>query len=100
MWTVPVQTTAADIEVVGARLVRRFGPEAERWLAEVPAVAARVASRRGSRSVSRPRSRGGARVAIPEESAPAVVGFYPAGAGSVSPTGVSSGPAQARQQQV
>jgi streptomycin 6-kinase len=32
---------------VGARLVDRFGPEAEGWLAEVPSLAARLASRWG-----------------------------------------------------
>jgi hypothetical protein len=31
----------------GARLVSRFGPAAEGWLGEVPAVAARLASRWG-----------------------------------------------------
>jgi len=35
------------MEDVGARLVRRFGPEVDRWLAEVPAVSARLASRWG-----------------------------------------------------
>lgn len=35
------------MEDVGARLVRRFGPEAERWLAEVPLVAERLAARWG-----------------------------------------------------
>ncbi|MFC0107996.1 aminoglycoside phosphotransferase family protein [Kibdelosporangium aridum] len=35
------------MEDVGARLVGRFGPEAEGWLADVPAVAARLASRWG-----------------------------------------------------
>jgi streptomycin 6-kinase len=35
------------MEDVGARLVRRFGPEAEGWLAEVPLVAERLAARWG-----------------------------------------------------
>ncbi|MGW4523076.1 aminoglycoside phosphotransferase family protein [Amycolatopsis sp. NPDC004378] len=36
-----------DMEDVSARLVRRFGPEADGWLAEVPDLAARLASRWG-----------------------------------------------------
>src|SRR5690349_10685212 len=36
-----------DMEDVRARLVSRFGPDAEGWLAEVPAQAARLASRWG-----------------------------------------------------
>jgi streptomycin 6-kinase len=36
-----------DIAVVGARLADRFGPDVAGWLAEVPAVAARLASRWG-----------------------------------------------------
>ena len=42
-----VQATAVDMEDVAARLTNRFGPEAEGWLAEVPAVAARLAARWG-----------------------------------------------------
>ncbi|MEV7045673.1 phosphotransferase [Amycolatopsis sp. NPDC051061] len=36
-----------DIGEAGARLVSRFGPEAEGWLDEVPALATRLASRWG-----------------------------------------------------
>jgi streptomycin 6-kinase len=42
-----VQTDAVDMGVVKARLVGRFGPEAERWLTEVPSLAAELASRWG-----------------------------------------------------
>ncbi|GAA3257116.1 aminoglycoside phosphotransferase family protein [Dactylosporangium siamense] len=40
-------TAAVDMGDVGARLVGRFGPEVEGWLAEVPTLAARLASRWG-----------------------------------------------------
>jgi streptomycin 6-kinase len=42
-----VQTTAVDMGDVRARFVARFGPEVEGWLAEVPTLAARQASRWG-----------------------------------------------------
>jgi len=42
-----VQTTGVDIADVGARLGARFGPEADSWLAGVPPLAARLASRWG-----------------------------------------------------
>jgi streptomycin 6-kinase len=45
-----------DTEDVGARLVGRFGPGAEEWLARVPALAARLASRWAWSSVSRSRA--------------------------------------------
>jgi streptomycin 6-kinase len=36
-----------DIEEAGAPVVARFGPGAGKWLAEVPAIAARLASEWG-----------------------------------------------------
>jgi streptomycin 6-kinase len=42
-----VQTTGVNMGDVGARLVGRFGPEAEGWLAEIPTLAAWLASRWG-----------------------------------------------------
>ncbi len=39
--------TEVDLEDIGVRLASRFGPDAEGWLAEVPALAARLASRWG-----------------------------------------------------
>lgn len=47
MLAVGVQTTGVDMAEVGALLARRFGPEAESWLGEVPAIATRLASRWG-----------------------------------------------------
>jgi hypothetical protein len=41
------QTAGVHIGEAGARLVDRFGPGVERWLDEVPALAARVASQWG-----------------------------------------------------
>ncbi len=41
------RTTAVDMRDVSAWLVGRFGPEVEGWLAEVPTLAARLASRWG-----------------------------------------------------
>ncbi len=42
-----VEITGVDMEDVGTRLVGRFGPEAEDWLAEVSNLATRLASRWG-----------------------------------------------------
>ncbi|MFJ1764752.1 aminoglycoside phosphotransferase family protein [Amycolatopsis sp. NPDC088138] len=42
-----VQTAEVDIGDAGSRLVDRFGPGAAGWLAEVPALASRLASRWG-----------------------------------------------------
>jgi len=42
-----MSTPTNDLEDINARLVGRFGPEAEGWLAEVPTVAAQLASRWG-----------------------------------------------------
>ncbi|GGO98529.1 hypothetical protein GCM10012280_62880 [Wenjunlia tyrosinilytica] len=42
-----VQAAGVNMEEVRARLVGRFGPEAEGWLAEVPNLAARLAARWG-----------------------------------------------------
>lgn len=42
-----VQATGVNMEEVDARLVARFGPEAEGWLAEVPSLAARLAAQWG-----------------------------------------------------
>jgi len=39
-----VQATPVDMEDVAIRLTGRSGPKAEGWLAEVPTVAARLAS--------------------------------------------------------
>ncbi|MFC3452046.1 phosphotransferase [Amycolatopsis speibonae] len=39
--------TEVDLEDIGARLAGRFGPDAEGWLAGVPALAARLAARWG-----------------------------------------------------
>lgn len=47
MLAVQAHTAVVDVGDVGARLVDRFGPEVEGWLAEVPALAARMGSRWG-----------------------------------------------------
>jgi streptomycin 6-kinase len=47
MLVVRLQAIAVEVGAVGARLVHRFGPEVQGWIAEVPILAARLACRWG-----------------------------------------------------